>query len=46
MDLPWSEEYMLRQSYPSYDNWCRDDDSEFLGDDPKYTAELERANYE
>lgn len=26
MELPWSEEYMLRQSYPMYDEWCRDDE--------------------
>lgn len=26
MELPWSEEYMLRQSYPLYDEWCREDE--------------------
>lgn len=24
--LPWSEDYMLRQSYPLYDEWCREDE--------------------
>ena len=28
MDLPWSEDYMLRQSHPMYDDWCRDDEGE------------------
>ena len=40
MDLPWSEEYMLRQSCPLYDASCREDEpGEFLGDDPRYLAE-------
>lgn len=51
MDLPWSEDYMLRQSYPAYNAWCEDDEEEssekeFLGEDPAYTAEVERANNE
>lgn len=28
MDLPWSEEYMLRQSYPLYDSFCREEESD------------------
>lgn len=41
MELPWSEEYMLRQSYPMYDEW----DSEEQNNSSDYEAELERANY-
>ena len=46
MDLPWSEDYMLRQSHPAYNNWEDDNNNEFLGEDPRYTAEVERANNE
>lgn len=47
MELPWDEEYMLRQSCPLYDAFCREEeDGDFLGEDPKYTAEVERTNYE
>lgn len=28
MDLPWDEEYMLRQSYPMYDAFCREDEED------------------
>lgn len=27
MELPWSEEYMLRQSHPLYDAVCSEEDN-------------------
>lgn len=29
MELPWSEDYMLRQSHPAYDAWCADEQPEY-----------------
>ncbi len=42
MELSWDEDYMLRQSYPMYDEW---DSEEQNNNSSDYEAELERANY-
>lgn len=41
MDLPWSEDEMLRQSHPAYDAWCRDDEQ---SDYTKEDYEADRAD--
>lgn len=43
MELPWSEDYMLRQSHPAYDAWCRDDEDE-PSDYTKEDYEADRAD--
>lgn len=42
MDLPWSEEYMLRQSSPLYDAFCRED--EVVSDYSEADYEADRAD--
>ena len=42
MELPWTEEYMLRHSHPLYDAWCREDEQ--TSDYTKEDYEADRAD--